>query len=61
MVSGDVLDKTGFVLMSVLCVSRSHSLVSFLWAHQEHSSDISTKEGYLKATKMELDKYLGLM
>lgn len=61
MVSGDILDKTGFVSASVLCVSKSHSLVSFLCAHQERSSHTSTREGHLKTTKMDLDKYLGLM
>lgn len=61
MVLGFVLDKTGFVSVSALCVCRSHSLVSFLSAHQEHSSHTSTREGHAKGTEMELDKYLGLM
>lgn len=61
MVSGDVLDKTRFVFMSVLCISRSHSLLSFLCAHQEHSSHTSTRGGHLKATRIELYKYLGQM
>lgn len=61
MILGDVLEKPGHVFMSVLCVSSSHSLVSFLCAHQEHSSHTSTREGHLKAAKIELHKYLGLM
>lgn len=41
--------------------SKSHYLVSSLCAHQEHSSHTSTREGPLKATKMDLGKNLGLM